>query len=140
MKNLVGIIIIVIVVFSCGNSKNLAISENSDANQTKKDTIRIANEELEYEIIIIEIGFDSWLVTQRPMTFYSQWTLEFKNRSNVIEWNQRVNQPNLYSTLLYEQMIDYQSNIDYGMEVNYMLYMYLKYFQKKYDQRLIYVK
>jgi hypothetical protein len=30
---------------------------------TKGDTVRIANDALEYEVIIIDAGFNSWLVS-----------------------------------------------------------------------------
>ena len=101
------------------------------------DTIRIANDELEYEIIIIENGFDSWLVTQKPMEYYSLPVLENKNYRYVIEWNNRVRQPDRYNPNLYQQTIDYDPNIHYGKEVNYKLYMYFKFFEQKYHQRLL---
>lgn len=139
MKNIAGIFIVVILMFACTSSKKAVNSSEIVITEKTKDTIRIVNEELEYEIIIIDIGFNSWLVTQRPITYYSQPTLEIKNNLNVIEWNIRVMNPFRYNSMLYEQTIDYRSGIDYGKEVNYMLYMYFKFFQEKYNQRLSYV-
>ncbi|VAV86151.1 hypothetical protein MNBD_BACTEROID02-1823, partial [hydrothermal vent metagenome] len=55
---------------------------------------------------------------------------------NVVEWNYRVTQPLLYNTNLYEQEINYSPHIDYGIEVNYKLFMYFKFFQQKYKQKL----
>jgi len=139
MKNIAGIFIVVILMFACTSSKKAVNSSEIVITEKTKDTIRIVNEELEYEIIIIDIGFNSWLVTQRPITYYSQPTLEIKNNLNVIEWNIRVMNPFRYNSMLYEQTIEYRSGIDYGKEVNYMLYMYFKFFQEKYNQRLSYV-
>ncbi len=139
MKNIAGIFIVVILMFACTSSKKAANSDEIVSTDKTKDTIRIVNEELEYEILIIDIGFNSWLVTQRPITYYSQPTLEIKNNLNVIEWNIRVMNPFRYNSMLYEQTIEYRSGIDYGKEVNYMLYMYFKFFQEKYNQRLSYV-
>ncbi|MGO2102488.1 MAG: DUF6146 family protein, partial [Psychroflexus halocasei] len=34
------------------------------------------------------------------------------------------------------QEIDYQPHIDYGYEVNYMLYHYFLFFEQKYNQKL----
>ncbi|MEN8125008.1 MAG: DUF6146 family protein [Bacteroidota bacterium] len=137
MKNLMIIFIFSMIIYSCGSTQTTADNNKTvKVNEQSKDTIRIANDELEYEIIIIEIGFDSWLVTQKPMSYYSQNTLEFKNNMYVIEWNQRVTQPNRYNPNLYEQQIDYDPTVDYGMEVNYKLYMYFMYFQQKYNQKL----
>lgn len=138
MKNFIRIILVLILLYNCTSAKKVSDSDARVPVEVKNDTIKIANEELEYEIIILEIGFDSWLITQRPITFYSKEVLEFKNMSNVIEWNIRVTNPNRYRTMLYDQMIYYDQFVDYGMEVNYLLYMYFKFFQEKYNQRLVY--
>jgi hypothetical protein len=101
------------------------------------DTIRIANEELHYEVIIIESGFDFWLQsTAYPRGYYSQSYLENKNYRYVLEWNNRVLQPQRFDPNLYEMTIDYNPNIDYGYEVNYLIYNYMIYFQNKYNQKL----
>lgn len=143
MKNILWIFLVLTGLMSCGTGKS---TQNDQINRKKKvteivheagDTIRIANEELEYEIIIIENGFDSWLVTQKPMWYYNESTLEFKNYQYVIEWNNRVRQPGRYDPHLYEQIIDYDPNIHYGLEVNYKLYMYFKFFEQKYHQKLL---
>jgi hypothetical protein len=101
------------------------------------DTVRIANEELEYEIIIIEPGFHSWMLGRaKPEGYYSQSYLETRNRIWVVEWNQRVIQPGRFNPNLYLMQIDYDPRIDYGYEVNYKLYYYFVYFQLQYNQRL----
>ncbi len=51
-------------------------------------------------------------------------------------WNQRNLQPMTYDPNLYELRIDYDTRTDYGYEVNYKLYNYFIYFQRKYNQRL----
>ncbi len=111
---------------------------NSTAEKTtQNDTLRIANAEIDYEIIIFEPGFNAWLLsTARPREFYSQNFLESRNRVWVMAYNQRVLQPYRYDSKLYVMQIDYQNQIDYGYEVNYLLYNYLVYFQQKYKQRL----
>ena len=99
------------------------------------DTIRIANDELEYEVIIIDAGFTSWYNSYaKPRGFYSQSYLEARNRIWVLEWNLRAKNPQFMD--LYFLPIDYQSNINYGYEVNYMLYNYLVYFQLTNKQQL----
>ena len=112
--------------------------KKADIVVQKQDTIRIANDSLEYEIIIIEVGFDSWLVTQRPKEFFSESFLETRNRFYVQTYNQRVLEPQRYDPNLYFQQINYEPNIHYGLDVNYLLYMYFEYFQKKYKQNLRY--
>lgn len=111
-------------------------AENEVAGTTANDTVRIANDSLEYEIIIIDPGFNSWLLSRaQPRNYYGQAYLENKNRFWVNEWNIRVNQSQRYGDM-YQMSIDYRSGIDYGYEVNYLLYNYLVYFQITNRQRL----
>jgi hypothetical protein len=138
MKNFFYLIIVISVFIGCHTSKNIN-SKSSDLSieTAKNDTIRIANDELEYEIIIIEPGFQSWLVsTARPKGYHSQTYLENRNIIYVTEWNSRCLQPMRYSRDLYELPIDYSPNIDYGYDVNYQLYNYFIFFQLKYKQQL----
>lgn len=136
MKKLLTVIVLIITIYGCSSSKQVNQKKELTSTNEKQDTIRIVNEELEYEIIILDVGFDSWLVTQKPMSYYSNQTLRVKNIFYVSEWNQRVSQPFRYNSDLYQQTIDYSPNIDYGLEVNYLLYQYFQFFQKKYKQRL----
>ncbi len=120
-------------MFSC-SSTNTTVKTDADSSTAVNDTIRIANEELEYEIIILEVGFTNWLATQPPMGHYGITYLENRNRRFVLEYNNRVYQDR--SRRLYEQEINYDPTIRYGLEVNYLLYNYFVYFQKKYNQKL----
>lgn len=136
MKSVLLITLIFIAALGCKTSPT-AISNTKEKELPKNDTIRIANEELEYEIIIIENGFNTWLASNaRPRGFYSLPYLENKNYFFVTEWNIRALQPQRYNPNLYEMRIDYDSTIHYGYEVNYLLYNYFIYFQRKYNQKL----
>lgn len=124
----------------CGAQKEaLSISDTEkEAFNTKDKTpVKIANDETEYEIIIIDPGFYTWLNSiARPEGYYAQNYLENRNKIIVAEWNQRALQPFRFDPQLYMMQIDYQPNIDYGYEVNYKLYNYFIFFQRKYNQRL----
>ncbi|MFD2891510.1 DUF6146 family protein [Flavobacterium chuncheonense] len=122
-------------ILSCTSTSNTKVSNTQP--KLESDTIRIANDEIEYEVFIIDSGFSMWFNRQaRPRGFYSQSYLEARNRVWVTEWNRRVYSPSQYNANLYEMAIDYQPNIDYGYEVNYMLYNYLVYFQQTHKQQL----
>ncbi|GAL68659.1 DUF6146 family protein [Jejuia pallidilutea] len=139
MKYIIYALLVSVFLFNCNTSKTPATSKKDEKQvaTTKNDTVVIANEELEYEIIIIDPGFSAWIVSvAQPRGFYSQQYMETRNQIYVLEFNQRVLQPQRYNPNLYELQIDYQPNIDYGYEVNYMLYNYFIYFQIKYNQRL----
>lgn len=140
MKNYIYIAVLLLLLYNCSSahktmdSQTLHQSEISDS--IANDTIKIANDSLEYEIIIIEPGFDAWLATQKSRGFYGINYLEQKNWRYVIEYNIRTRNPFRYNPNLYEQPIDYDPNIEYGYEVNYLLYNYFVYFQQHYRQKL----
>ncbi|MDO7172811.1 DUF6146 family protein [Mariniflexile sp. AS56] len=138
MKSLIAILLICGFAISCNTTKPVTTNKNETLENTKySDTVSIANDELEYEIIIIEPGFNSWLASRaKPEGFYSQSYLENRNYIYVIEWNSRVLQPQRFNPSLYEMQIDYRTGIDYGYEVNYKLYNYFIYFQLTYKQQL----
>lgn len=137
MKNIVFILFLCYLIYACSSGKQVSSASQNEIATTASDTVRIANDELEYEIIIIEPGFNSWLLSRAmPRNYYSQSFLESRNRVWVIEYNNRVMQPQRFNPNLYELQINYQSGIDYGYEVNYMLFNYLVYFQQTYKQQL----
>ena len=118
-------------IYGCSTTQNT----NNQSSNNSSDTLRIANDSLEYEIIIIEPGFSPWLATQPPRGYYGQQFLEVRNRQYVTEYNQRVLQPQRYNPNLYLQQINYDPFIDYGYEVNYLLYNYFLYFEQRYNQK-----
>lgn len=104
-------------------------------NMVQNDTVRIANDSLEYEILIIDPGFSYFLYSKaRPEGYYSQSYLENKNRFLVTDYNQRVLNPQRYDPGIYEMQINYDPKIDYGYDVNYKLYNYFVYLSRKYNQ------
>lgn len=132
MKNFIYILLLGLFIYSCGSSRN----RNLGDSQINEDTVRIANDSLEYEIIIIEPGFNLFINSiAKPEGYYSQQYLENKNRILVSDYNQRVRQPQVYNSDLYLQEINYDPNIDYGYKVNYLLYNYFVFFSRHYNQR-----
>lgn len=123
----------VLMVVSCDSTKP-AVQSDTDAT-TLSDTVRIANDSIEYEIIIIEPGFNGWLIMQPPKDYYGLSYLETRNRQYVTEYNRRVFAPG-YNKNLYVQQINYDPSVSYGQEVNYLLYNYFKYFEITYNQKL----
>ncbi|MFT7050699.1 MAG: hypothetical protein ACJAZK_001297, partial [Psychroserpens sp.] len=102
MKRITQLLILALLFVSCGSSK--IISNNTiEAEIPEEDIVRIANDDLEYEIIIIEPGFNFWLASiARPEGYYSQNFMETRNQQMVIEWNNRVMQIQRYDQNLYE--------------------------------------
>lgn len=135
MKKCISILILLLIIVACSTtSKQLA---STDLPKKGGDTVRIANDSLEYEVIIIDNGFNTWLASRAlPRNYHSLAFLENKNYLYVTEWNNRVLQPQRYNPNLYEMTIDYRPNIHYGYEVNYLIYNYMIYFQNTYKQKL----
>ena len=93
---------------------------------------------LEYEITIIDVGFETYLNSiARGKNFYTQEYYENKNQFYVMEWNNRVSKPFQYKRHIYENYIDYQPGINYGLDVNYKLYNYFKFVEYKHGERFL---
>ena len=135
MKIIVPILLI-FVLASCHFDKNISSKAKTPDPTNSRDVVRIANDSLEYEVIIMDSGFGSWLTSwAKPRGFYSESYLENKNQIYVSEWNSRAMQPQRYQNL-YEMQINYDRNIHYGYEVNYLIYNYMIYFQIANKQQL----
>ena len=96
------------------------------------DTVSV--DSIEYKLIILDPGFDSWILTKPSKQFYSKAYYEYMNRLYASEWNYR------YTTIInhceYDSYIDYAPEIDYGLDLNYKLYYYFKYFEETYKTKL----
>ncbi len=128
MKKIFLLFLTITLLWNCNSTKS--------TNTTKNDNpVRIANDELEYEIIIFDTGFETYLNTiAKPMHYYSESYLENKNKFYVSTWNQRAQDPLHFNSNIYENIIDYDYNIHYGLEVNYKLYNYFKFVEYKYKE------
>ncbi|MCZ8143696.1 DUF6146 family protein [Flavobacterium sp.] len=130
-------IVFLFILWSCASttpkSNTAAVAQNTSSG----DTLRIANDSLEYEVIIIEPGFYGWLDSYaRPRGYYSETFLESRNRVWVQEWNSRFNQGRRSKALQYEMRIDYDPKIHYGYEVNYLIYNFFIFYQLRHNERL----
>ena len=83
MKNLLYFLFLLIALSSCGAEK----IKKQDENLAKVfDTVRIANDSLEYEVIIIDAGFSSWMNGRsKPRGYYGIDYLENRNQLYVTE-------------------------------------------------------
>ena len=132
MKKFIGILVISLLIYSCGTQQKKGLTFNKNLPE---GAVRIVNDSLEYEIIIIDAGFETYLNSiSQPANFYSQQFYEGKNKFYVTEWNVRAKNPMRYDNSIYENEINYDSNTDYGLDVNYKLYNYFKFVEHKYKQ------
>ena len=130
LKQLLMLITVGVLVYACSSTP-------IKKKPSKEQPVVIANDSLEYEIVIIDIGFNFYLNSiAKPMDFYSLSYLERKNYVFVSAWNRRARNPSQYNVNIYGNVIDYQINLSYGLEVNYKLYWYFKFAEQKYKMRL----
>ena len=130
MKTLFYYVAIGLFIAACSSTSKTAETKSSG------EAVRIANDSLEYEIVITDIGFETYLNTiAKPMNYYSKEYYETKNHFYVTEWNMRARNPLRYRSDIYQNEIDYDFNVDYGLEVNYKLYNYFKFVEHEYRQR-----
>ena|SRR5690554_5650702 len=121
-----------LLCFACASSQNTNLKYTDEIEGTGKSVfengaVKISNPEVEYEVIIFDNQFESWFVRRaRPRGCYSKTFLETKNRQWIISFNLKARS----GVRGFNYVIDYQSSIDYGYEVNYMIYNYLLYFQE----------
>jgi len=103
--------------------------------QAQSDTLRFEpgdgeEDSVEYELIVMDPGYDTYLAMQPPMEYHSKQYYEHWNYRYVTEWNIRHLDPLRYGDM-YEVYIDYRTDIDYGMELNYKLYYYFRFFEEE---------
>ena len=108
-----------------------------NSEKSKEKPVIISNDSLEYEVIIIDVGFTLYLNTiAKPKKYYSLSYLENRNNMYVTNWNIRALNPSKFNSTIYENIIDYSPQIRYGLEVNYKLFNYFQFAQQKYKIRL----
>ncbi|WP_299617552.1 DUF6146 family protein [uncultured Tenacibaculum sp.] len=116
-----------LLIANCNSTKTI------NKSTEREEPVVIKNDSLEYEIIILDIGFNAYLQSiARPVGYYSQSYLENRNSFLVPVWNARVNDPIRFNPNIYQNVIDYDANIDYGYDVNYKLFNYFQFAERKY--------
>lgn len=118
----------------CKSLKKSSAPEQT-VNLVKNDTTAV-EDSTKYELIVMDPGFESYLVTQPSPNYYSQQYYETWNQQYVTEWNYRHNNPLTYGSF-YETRIDYSPHEDYGLELNYRLYYYFQFIKDEYGIVLI---
>jgi hypothetical protein len=130
MKNLLFLLLLSFILFQCKIPQT--------TTQTSKQSVEIAKDSIEYDVIVTDIGFEKYLYTiAKPINFYSQDYYEQKNRLYVPMYNQRVRTASSSKwSAVFEQEIDYDPSIDYGLDVNYKLYNYFKFIEYTYKIKI----
>lgn len=130
MQAILFIFITICALASCG------VSHKSATEAPSQNVELVAEDSLEYELLVLDPGFSSFLMTQPSAEFHSQGYYENWNHRYVLEWNSRHSNPFRYGDF-YQTQIHYDSHEDYGLELNYQLYYYFLFIKQKYGIELI---
>jgi hypothetical protein len=99
----------------------------------QKDTIKM--DTTEYELVVMDPGYESFLIMQPPKSYHTEGYYESWNRRYVSQWN------NYYTSGIYpdnvQSYIDYNHQVDYDKELDYKLYYYFKYWEKSNGVKLV---
>jgi len=97
-----------------------SMSSQSLLHNIRKPVMLITSKvKYNHELIVLDPGFESFLTLQKSKDFYSRSFLKAKNIVYVNEWNSN----------LHGDRIGYDAKMDYGIDIEYKLYMYFKYIQ-----------
>jgi len=130
MRHFASIVLILILASACTSYTALQQSVPIQNDQNKE----IAEDSTEYELIILDIGFDSWFATRDlKATAHSEWYYSNWNQIYVSEWNRLYMEGHTYI----ENYIDYNPYEDYGFDVNYKLYNYFQFIEEKNGIKLV---
>lgn len=129
--NLLLVLFLAVAFTACAPGGRAGIDKPAAPNVLNQDN----DEEEEYELIIIDPGFNTWFMTNaRPVNFYSHSFYQQWNHRYVVSWNEKVNQQLYYNHRNYpfENRIEYNPHINYGVALDYQLFWYFRYVQSMY--------
>jgi hypothetical protein len=134
MNKIIFILFISIAFLACKSQKQAVKGE---APEVKIETGTADNDSTEYELVVFDPAYETFLASQPyPKWYYSNEYYRNWNIQYVTEWNYRHDNPSTYGSF-YETRIDYNPNIDYGLDLNYRLYQYFQFIEKEYGIVLI---
>jgi hypothetical protein len=125
MFKLAFLVLIGSCTFQVQAQDSLAIEKNDSTSMI----------EVEYTLIVFEPGYDMFLMSQPSMLHYSYSYYRNWNVQYVQEWNVRARTNTLVGA--FQEVIDYSPHTDYGIELEYKLYYFFRFIERKYNITLI---
>ncbi|MGV8091829.1 MAG: DUF6146 family protein [Mangrovibacterium sp.] len=127
MKGYIILLLSLLLVWACAVEQPISIREM--ANEEDSDSV-------EYELIVFDSGFESWFTTRaKPVNYHEQSWYEHWNRLYVLAWNNH-HLGGRYARLI-DGMINYEPDVDYGLEINHKLFYYFMYVEHELDIPII---
>jgi hypothetical protein len=124
MKNILFFGIAALVFWACSTGK--------EASRSSVSLSRDGQDSTEYEILIIDPGFDQWYaLNYSPAKDYMEEYYHGKNILAAARWNEYYLNGRYRNVVA--STVDYRPEVDYGMEVNRTLYWYFRYAETTYQ-------
>jgi hypothetical protein len=130
MKNILYTVFVFLFITISG------VSGQKDRKVPNAGSDAVPADSVKYELLIFDPGFEAWLASKPSMNYYSRSFYESRNMLYVMEWNNRYLNPPRNGPV-YETLIDYSPKIDYGLDLNYRLYYYFRYFEETNHVKLL---
>jgi hypothetical protein len=129
MKKLLILISAFSFLINCYGPKGVVMIE-PNSNEISQDIASMELDTLEYELIVLDPGFDTWYMLQNsPARYRSQQYYEDWNFQYVTAWNSLARSSGRGS--FFQTIIVYDPNTDYGFELNHKLFYYFQYVEHK---------
>ncbi|MRJ09651.1 hypothetical protein EDL98_00905 [Ornithobacterium rhinotracheale] len=95
------------------------------------------NDEGEYDIEVLDPGYDTFLATKAfPESYFTESYLKQRNLVLVNNWNARHSQPRVYNPNIYEVYIDYNPQINYGLNFEWKLFNFFMFVEWQTGERI----
>ena len=128
-------IVFLLILASCSdNKKKISIIEEEEIESQMISAYKKGMEALETgealfaakkfneaELLYPQSDWAPKSVLMAAYSYYSQNYLENKNTIYVINWNMRALNPSRFDSSIYGNVIEYTTQVNYGLEVNYKL-------------------
>jgi hypothetical protein len=138
-KVIISIVLLTGMLFSCTPGKQIS---KTPPKPEKIELVANGQDSTEYELVIIDPGFQSWFdMNRKPVWYYTKDYLASWNYQYVVAWNARVRDPLFAQSRANNPFIleiDYRPAVDYGIDLNYKLYHYFKYIEATWGRILPY--
>jgi hypothetical protein len=129
MKYVFVLVLFSAMVLGCHTTKNTS-------SVKPRPIIEKTDDSTQYELIIIDSQFETWyLINFSPTLDRSNGYYRAMNQFAVSRWNSYFSSGRYFRII--ENYLDYDYNIDYGIDVNRKLYWYFKFVQERFHISLL---
>lgn len=102
----------------------MACNTPEKAGKTEKTPKIAETDSTEYKLLVFDAGFETWFTQNRKPAWYHEKSY-YKNHNTryVTEWNNKVRR----GAPGFDQEINYDPSVDYGLEIEHKLYYFFRY-------------